>query len=279
MTTLQMRFQAWRGEELHWTHQKYAEDNHVENDDQMNMLDLFQEELRNGTQADDAGCELSRDHDRHFAAQGFADGATRVFSRDTIGQLIVRKQENGAWDDAWTSQGGSITRGPAVIALDDALDLRIYARATDGRLLEGVYQNDTMISWKSLGGNMDSSPTAVRLGRHGIRVYARNGRNQLEEKAWYNGERQPWTSLEGGEILGDPSAISVSMSMSMSMSPESTFVSTHETDTASSWKGCSTKMCGSRPSPWGQGRLAALPQPFASGSSAFASTQETLTTG
>lgn len=106
--------------------------------------------------------------------------------------------------DAWTSLGGVLASGPAVVLNDDGLG-EVFARATD----KAVYfksQIETssgvvFSTWQSLGGMFSSSPSAVVRADGMIDVFARG----IDKAIWHsrqsevNGTRtfSSWHSLGG----------------------------------------------------------------------------------
>jgi hypothetical protein len=139
-----------------------------------------------------------------------------IFGRSIDGSLLYAKTNDTHLPVLWKDLAGVISSDPASV-YDSAGELLVFVRGSDNRTLWYISVNNSSVNnssvnnssisgtWKSLDGELDSSPAAVATNQ-GIFVFVRG----LSDELWYRQlVGKHWTEWKylGGQFESEPYAI------------------------------------------------------------------------
>lgn len=138
-----------------------------------------------------------------FALEETANGIDHVFAQGTDRSLYDFRSGN------WFSLGGRFNGDPSAV-LDTQGKIHVLVQGLDNGVWDCLLNPATMIpTWKNMGGQITSSPSAVMMpGTNDVGVATRGTDNAL----WYlgihdtNPDQHAWWNL-GGKFEGTPNAI------------------------------------------------------------------------
>lgn len=130
-------------------------------------------------------------------ASSWASGQLSVFVQGTDNQLWGRFYRSTTGWSGWTSYGGTLASGPAVVSVPDGLQpghVNVFVTGGDGGLYQQTIIDGRRGTWVPLGGVLAGGPAASSTGPGHYRVVGASPNGHLYERV-YNGGWGPWTSL------------------------------------------------------------------------------------
>ena len=131
-----------------------------------------------------------------------------VAARGTDNAAYLRTFQPGAGWSAWSSLGGNLTAGPALNS-QDPLVLNVWARATDGQLVQKAWTGAAWGDFAPLGGSILGAPAVVSRTENHVDVFVRGSNRALYQRYWHGGTGwSDWALVDPTPIDSTPAVAS-----------------------------------------------------------------------
>jgi hypothetical protein len=162
-----------------------------------------------------------------------------VVVRGTDNQMHLRTFEPGAGWYGWSALGGNLTSAPALVA-QSATQLNIFARGTDGELVQKGWTGSGWVDWFGLGGGLTGAPSVTARENDQLDLFVRGGNRALYQRSWtIAGSWTPWYYLDATPLDSTPAAVSDTPGHLLLIARSGTSLAIKEWRAAAGWTGWS----------------------------------------